>query len=69
VSANGNTFATISVDSFDDESPTILNAQGQPLTNAQREMLEDIMDWFEDAFDFYEDLLDPVEHLLDLAMN
>lgn len=69
VSANGSTFATIAVDSFDDESPTILNAQGQPLTDAQREMLEDIMDWFEHAFDFYEDLLDPVEHLLDLAID
>lgn len=69
VSVNGNAFATIAVDSFDDETPTILNAQGQPLTEAQREMLEDIMDWFEHAFDFYEDLMDPVEHLLDLAVG
>lgn len=69
VSVNGNAFATIAVDSFDDETPTILNAQGQPLTPAQQEMLEDIMDWFEHAFDFYEDLLDPVENLLDLAGN
>lgn len=67
VKVNGKTFATIAVDSFDDETPTILNAQGQPLTDEQQDMLEDIMDWFEDAFDFYEDLLDPVEHLLDFV--
>lgn len=68
VTVNGRTFATITVDAFGDETPTILNAQGQPLTEQQADMLEDIMDWFEDAFDFYEDLLDPVEHLLDLVL-
>lgn len=68
VSVNNKTFATITVDSFGDETPTILNGQGQPLTEQQVDMLEDILDWFEDAFDFYEDLLDPVENLLDLAL-
>lgn len=64
VDVNDDLFATIAVESFDDEDPTILNAQGEPLTEQQREMLEEIMDWFEEAFDFYEDLLDPVERLL-----
>ena len=36
VKVNGNAFATISVDGLDDESPTILGANGQPLTPAQR---------------------------------
>jgi hypothetical protein len=65
VSTNGDRFATITV--TPETEPVILNAQGQPPTNAQMAMLRQIIDWFEDAFDVYEDLLDPVETLLDIA--
>ncbi len=69
VSVNGSPFATIAVDSFGDETPTILNASGAPLTDAQGAMLEQIMRWFDAAFDLYEDLLDPVERLLDRTVG
>jgi len=65
VSTNGDRFATITVSP--ETEPVILNAQGQPPTEAQVAMLRQIIDWFEDAFDVYEDLLDPVETLLDIA--
>lgn len=65
VTTNGNTFATITVSP--ESEPVILNAQGNPPTEAQLAMLRQILDWFEDAFDVYEDLLDPVETLLDIA--
>ena len=67
VKVNGQTFATIQLDSADDQEPTILNASGQPLTGAQAEMLRQILDWFRDAFALYEDLLDPVKNLLDVV--
>ena len=67
VSVNGNTFATITMDSAEDDSPTILNGNGEPPTEREQHLLRHILDWFEDAFDTYEDLLDPVEHLLDIA--
>ncbi len=66
VTTNGQTFATIEFVPGAEE-PTILNAQGQPPTEAQLAMLRQILEWFEDAFDIYEDLLDPVETLLDIA--
>jgi len=65
VTTNGNTFATIAISP--ESEPVILNAQGNPPTEAQAAMLRQILDWFEDAFDMYEDLLDPVETLLDIA--
>lgn len=67
VQVNGGTFATIALDGLVDETPTILNAQDQPLTQAEQAMLRQILDWFEGAFDVYEDLLDPVERLLDIV--
>jgi len=67
VSVNGSTFATIELDGLVDETPTILNAQDQPLTATEQAMLRQILDWFEGAFDVYEDLLDPVERLLDVV--
>ncbi len=67
VKVNGDTFATIALDGLVDETPTILNAQGQPPTPAEAAMLRQILEWFENAFDTYEDLLDPVDQLLDLT--
>lgn len=67
VQVNGGTFATIELDGLVDETPTILNAQDQPLTQTEQAMLRQILDWFEGAFDTYEDLLDPVERLLDIV--
>jgi hypothetical protein len=65
VTTNGDTFATITVSP--ESEPVILNAQGNPPTEAQAAMIRQILEWFEDAFDVYEDLLDPVETLLDIA--
>lgn len=67
VTVNGRSFATIALDSATDETPTVLNSEGQPLTRAQEHLLEHILEWFRDAFDLFEDLMDPVEHLLDIA--
>lgn len=67
VRVNGGTFATISVDSAEDETPTILNRDGEPLTEREAHLLRQILEWFEHAFDTYEDLLRPVRFLLDLA--
>lgn len=67
VKVNGSTFATITVDGPEDETPTILNAQGQPPTPAEAAMLRQILGWFQAAFETYEDLLDPVDRLLDLT--
>ena len=68
VKVNGNAFATITVDGLDDESPTILGANGQPLTPAEQAMLRQIVEWFEQAFDTFEDLLGPAQRLLDIVL-
>jgi len=67
VTVNNRAFATITLSGAEDESPEILNANGEPLTEREAYLLRQILAWFEHAFDTYEDLLDPVEHLLDIA--
>lgn len=67
VTVNGRSFATIALDSATDETPTVLNSDGQPLTRAQEQLLQNILEWFREAFDLFENLMDPVEHLLDIA--
>lgn len=44
--------------------PTIVNAQGAPLTAAEEDALEDIFDWFGGAFEAPSALLDPIYVLL-----
>lgn len=67
VRVNGDTFASITLDGLEDGTPTILNAQGQPLSESEQAMLRQILEWFEGAFDTYEDLLEPVARLLDIV--
>lgn len=64
VTANGTTFATINL------TPTsieVVNGDGEPLTVAERETLEEIWQVVEDVFDAFEDLFDPVEFLFDVG--
>lgn len=68
VKVNGNSFATISVGGLLDNEPTILGANGQPLTPAEQAMLRQIVEWFEHSFDTYERLLAPAERLLDIVL-
>ena len=63
----GGQLPQVVLDGLVDETPTILNAQDQPLTATEQAMLRQILEWFEGAFDVYEDLLDPVERLLDIV--
>ncbi|MDH5233501.1 MAG: hypothetical protein OEW77_00985, partial [Gemmatimonadota bacterium] len=67
VKVNGQTFATITVTSAEDESPVILNKDGQPLSNREQAVLRQVLEWFRHAFETYEALLRPVARLLDIA--
>lgn len=67
VKVDGQTFATIAVTSTEDESPVILNKDGQPLSSREQAVLRQILEWFHQAFDTYEALLRPVARLLDVA--
>jgi hypothetical protein len=58
---NGELFATVSGDA---ESPTILSADGDPLTLEEQLVLHRVLDTIEDVFDFLEDLVDPVDEIL-----
>lgn len=68
VKVDGTTFATLSIDSLLDETPTIVGANGEPLTPAEQALLRQIVEWFQDAFDTYEDLLEPADRLLDIVL-
>jgi len=48
----------------DAESPTILSADGDPLTFDEQLVLHRVLDTIEDVFDFLEDLVDPVDELV-----
>ncbi len=67
VKVNNETFATIALDSGDDETPVILDAGGAPLSAAETQMLELMLSWFREAFEMFASLLSPVQTLLDLA--
>ena len=62
---NGDLFATISAD---EDEPTILSADGDPLTPGELLVLRQILDTVEDVFDFLEDLVDPVDELVVLGI-
>jgi hypothetical protein len=67
VKVNGELFATITVEQAEDETPVILNAAGDPPTEAEAEMLRMIFHWFARAFVVFASLLAPVGTLLDIA--
>jgi hypothetical protein len=62
---NGQLFATVTGDA---ENPTILSADGDPLTPREMHVLHHIVDVVEDVFDFLEDLVDPVDEIVFLGI-
>lgn len=68
VKVDGVAFSTLTLDGLVDETPTILGANGRPLTPAEQSMLRQIVEWFQHAFDMYEDLLAPAQRLLDIVL-
>lgn len=62
VDVNGEDFATINItaESTTETSIEVVGANGNALTDAEREALENIFDAFEDGFDVFEDLLRPI---------
>ncbi len=55
---NGDLFATITLTG--DAPPTIVGADGQPLSQAEQDAMWAIWYVFAQGFDFFEDLTDPV---------
>ncbi len=62
---NDQLFATVRGDA---ENPTILSAEGEPLTAGQMFVLAHVVDVVEDVFDFLEDLVDPVDEIVFLGL-
>ncbi len=60
VSANGSLFATITIGP---SSISAVGPDGQPLSQAEIDALEEILDVFGDTFDAFGNLVDPVEWL------
>lgn len=62
VDVNGDDFASINItaESTTETTIEIVGANGNALTEAEREALENIFDAFEDGFDVFEDLLRPI---------
>jgi hypothetical protein len=58
---NGELFATVTGAA---DNPTILSADGDPLTFGEQLVLHHVVDTVEDVFDFLEDLVDPVDELV-----
>jgi hypothetical protein len=64
VRLNGDLFATITGDA---ENPTIVSADGDPLTLGEQLVLLGVLDTIEDVFDFLEDLVEPAGELVVLG--
>ncbi len=60
VFGNGELFATIT---FTETSLTVVNANGDPLSDREEQVLREIMDFVDEVFDVWEDLFNPVEFL------
>jgi hypothetical protein len=58
IEVNGDLFATIAYSQG--EQPVITGADGQPLSQAELEALQDVFALFMQGFDFFEDLFDPL---------
>ena len=65
VRIDGSLFATVTGPAA---NPTILSADGDPLTTAEVIVLHHIVDVVEDVFDFLEDLVDPVDEIVILGV-
>lgn len=53
-------FATIT---FTETSLTVVNPNGDPLSDREEQVLREIMDFVDEVFDVWEDLFNPVEFL------
>jgi len=60
VFGNGELFATITLT---ETSLTIVNANGDPLSDREKRVLREIMDFVDEVFDVWESLFNPVEFL------
>jgi hypothetical protein len=60
VFGNGELFATIT---FTETSLTVVNPNGDPLSDREEQVLREIMDFVDEVFDVWEDLFNPVEFL------
>ncbi len=67
VDVNGRNFATMTLTGGEDEDPTIVNGQGQPLTAGEEAVLRQIFVWFAQSALVQLSLLAPVGTLLDAA--
>ncbi len=63
VFGNGQLFATIT---FTETSLTVVNANGEPLSDREEQTLREIMDFVEEVFDVWEDLFNPVDFLFNV---
>ena len=63
VFGNGELFATIT---FTETSLTVVNANGDPLSDREEQVLREIMDFVDEVFDVWEDLFAPVEFLFNV---
>lgn len=61
IRVDGNLFATVAGPAA---NPTILSADGDPLTFGETLVLRRVIDVVEDVFDFLEDLVDPVDEIV-----
>lgn len=67
VRVNGDVFATMDLATGEDEEPVITNADGEPLTAEEEEILSQVFIWFAGAIFVFAALLGPVGPLLDAA--
>lgn len=67
VKVNGEDFATMELATGEDEEPTILNADGEPLTEEEQSTLLQIFEWFAGAFIVFLALMAPMGTVLDAA--
>jgi hypothetical protein len=65
VMLNGELFATVTGNA---QSPTIVSADGDPLTFGEQLVLLRVLDTVEDVFDFLEDLMEPAGELVGLGI-
>ncbi len=64
IALNGRTYVTVS---GDPNAPTLLGAQGDPITGAELLVVLRVVDTVDDVFDLVEDLLQPVDNLFVLG--
>ena len=63
VFGNEQLFATIT---FTESSLTVVNANGEPLSDREAQVLREILDFVDEVFDVWEDLFQPVQFLFNV---